>query len=387
MFYGFHCTPDPQHLAIKLKQARLATGDSTRRVAEKLAPRVKVSHTTLTNYEAGRSQPTMDVLAGLATLYDRPLNWFLSQALTFRNVRYRNRKSRVKQSDLARYEAHAIKWVQAYRSLEDTLGQPLDGKLAGFRFEDGESGAAAAKRLRSNMGLDDDEKITSVADVLEQLGVRAIELPSALAVDGLAALAESDDDEYVVALNSTVSSDRARLNAAHEVGHVLAGDCDSDDIDNRGPNEDRAFDFASHLLLTDEMLKLAFAEKSMVRLVQFKERFGISVAAMIYRAQSRKPALITEGMAKRIWIEINRRGWKQNEPGYVAEDRSVRFERLLDAALLEEKLTLDQAAELTGVRSDELRERHEWALGLVAWRSDPYVKTRDQEQPHLRLVY
>ena len=379
---------DLQHLAIKLKQARLATGDSTRKVAEKLSKRVKVSHTTLANYEAGRSQPTMDVLSALAALYDRPLNGFLSQAVTLRNVRYRNRKSRVKLGDLARYEAHAIKWLQAYRSLEDTLKQSLDGDLADFRFEDGESGADAAHRLRKRMQLDDDEKITSVADLLERLGVRTIELPTALAVDGLAALAVGQDEEYVVALNSTVSSDRARLNAAHEVGHVLAGDCDTDDIDNRGPNEDRAFDFASHLLLTDTMLKEAFKEKSMVRLVQFKERFGISVAAMIYRAQSRKPRpLISEPMAKRIWMEINRRGWKQNEPGYVAEDRSVRFERLLDAAILEEKLTLDQAAELSGVRSDELRERHEWALGLVAWRSDPYVKTNDQEQPHLRLVY
>ena len=384
-FTGNATLNDPDHLSIKLKQARLATGDSTRKVAEKLAARVKVSHATLTNYEAGRSQPTMDVLAALATLYDRPLNWFLSQSLTLRNVRYRNRKSRVKQSDLARYESHAIKWLQAYRSLEATLDQPLDGDLAGFRFEDGESGADAAKRLREKMELDPEDKITSVADLLERLGVRAIELPTDLAVDGLAALAVSDDQEYVVALNSTVSSDRARLNAAHEVGHVLAGDCDSDDIDNRGPNEDRAFDFASHLLLTDEMLKVAFTEKSMVRLVQFKERFGISVAAMIYRAKDL--GLITDAVAKRIWIEINRRGWKTNEPGYVAEDRSVRFERLLDAAMLEEKITLDQAAELSGVRSDELRERHEWALGLVAWRSDPYVKTQEQEQPHLRLVY
>ena len=374
-----------EHLAIKLRQARLATGNSTRKVAEKVAKRVKVSHTTLANYEAGRSQPTMDVLVALASLYDRPLNWFLGESFTLRNIRYRNRKSRVKLGDLARYEAHAVKWLQAYRALEDTLDQPLKGDLADFHFEDGESGADAAQRLRAKINLDASEKITSVADLLERLGVRAIELPTELAVDGLAALAVGDDEEYVVALNSTVSSDRARLNAAHEVGHVLAGDCDSDDIDNRGPNEDRAFDFASHLLLTDEMLRVAFAEKSMVRLVQFKERFGISVAAMIYRA--RDLGLISETVAKRIWMEINRRGWKQNEPGCVAEDRSVRFERLLDAALLEEKLTLDQAAELSGVRSDELRERHEWALGLVAWRSDPYIKTNGQEQPHLRLVY
>lgn len=374
-----------QHLSIKLKQARLATGDSTRKVAEKLEKRVKVSHATLTNYEAGRSQPTMDVLDALAKLYDRPLNWFLTSSLTLNNVRYRNRKSRVRQNELARYEAHAIKWLQAYRLLEDRLKQPLGGELRGFRFADGESGAAAAKRLREELRLRPDDKITSVADLLESLGVRAIELPTALAVDGLAAKAVSMDEEYVVALNSTVSSDRARLNAAHEVGHVLAGDCDRSDIDNHGPNEDRAFDFASYLLLTDEMLEQAFAEKSMVRLVQFKERFGISVAAMIYRAKGKR--LISEAVSKRIWIEISRRGWRKNEPGHVAEDRSVRFERLLDAAMLEGKLTLEQAADLSGVRADELRERHEWALGLVAWRSDPYAKTTDQEQPRLRLVY
>ncbi len=78
---------------------------------------------------------------------------------------------------------------------------------------------------------------------------------------------------------------------------------------------------------------------------------------------------------------------KKTKPGYVAEDRSVRFERLLDSALLEERLTLDQAASLAGVRADELRERHEWALGLVAWRSSPYGAAPEKEQPHLRLVY
>jgi Zn-dependent peptidase ImmA (M78 family) len=343
---------------------------------------VKVSHATIANYEAARSQPTMDVLAALAVAYDRPLNWFLSKSLTLCNVRYRNRKSRVTQSQLARYEAHAVKWLEAYRATETTLKKPLKADLCGFQFESGESGQSAAKRLRKCLGLDADQKITSVADLLERLGVRAIELPTDIALDGLAAAA---GDEYAVILNSTVSSDRARLNAAHEVGHVLAGDCDGSDIDNEGPNEKRAFEFASHLLLTDEMLKEAFKSKSMVSLVQFKERFGISIAAMIYRGK--ESGHLSESLAKRIWIEISRRGWRDNEPGYVAEDRAVRFERLLDSALLQERLTLEQAAHLAGVRVDELRERHEWALGLVAWRSSPYASPTEKEQPHLRLVY
>jgi len=371
-----------EHIAEKLRQARLATGCSTRAIADRLAPKVKVSHATIANYESARSQPTMDVLAALAVVYDRPLNWFLSKSLSLRNVRYRNRKSRVTQSELARYEAHAIKWLEAYRAMETTLKKPLKADLCDFQFEPGESGKSAAKRLRQCLGLDADQKITSVADLLERLGVRAIELPTDIALDGLAAAA---GDEYAVILNSTVSSDRARLNAAHEVGHVLAGDCDESDIDNEGPNERRAFEFASHLLLTDDMLKEAFKSKSMVSLVQFKERFGISIAAMIYRGK--ESGHLSESLAKRIWIEISRRGWRDNEPGYVAEDRAVRFERLLDSALLQERLTLEQAAQLAGVRVDELRERHEWALGLVAWRSSPYASPTEKEQPHLRLVY
>ncbi len=370
------------HLAIKLKQARLATGQSTRKVSENVRPSVKISHATLTNYESGRSQPTMEVLAALASIYQRPLNWFLSEAMTLTNVRYRNRKSRVRTGELARYEAHGIKWLQAYRALEETLDKLLDGDLADFRFEPNETGAAAACRLRERLELGPERRIASVAELLERLGIRAIELPTELAIDGFAAAA---GEEYVVALNSTVPSDRARLNAAHEVGHVLAGDCDSNDIDNRGPNEDRAFDFASHLLLTQEMLEVAFRERSMVGLVQFKERFGISVAAMIYRAQ--QSGLLAEKMAKRLWVEINRRGWKQNEPGHVAEDRAVRFERLLDEAILDEKITIETAAQVAGVRIDELRERLEWALGLVAWRSNPYAKQADKERLNLRLVY
>jgi len=58
---------------------------------------------------------------------------------------------------------------------------------------------------------------------------------------------------------------------------------------------------------------------------------------MIFRG--RESGHLSEPLAKRIWIEISRRGWRENEPGYVAEDRAVRFERLLDSALLEQRLT------------------------------------------------
>ena len=111
--------------------------------------------------------------------------------------------------------------------------------------------------------------------------------------------------------------------------------------------EQRAFEFASHLLLPNSQLKRAFEGQSMVRLLQFKERFGISLAAMVYRAE--KLGFVPKSTAKMLWIEFARRGWKTNEPGSVRPDRATRFEQLIDEALVNRKLSLKELADLAGV--------------------------------------
>src|SRR5439155_15332425 len=92
-------------LARKLRQARLATGMSTRMVEMKLPAHSRVSHATIANFESGRSIPNMQVLAALADLYHRPLNWFLDRAPTLSGIRYRNLKSKVKVSERHAFEA------------------------------------------------------------------------------------------------------------------------------------------------------------------------------------------------------------------------------------------------------------------------------------------
>ena len=100
----------------------------------------------------------------------------------------------------------------------------------------------------------------------------------------------------------------------------------------------------------------------MVRLVQFKERFGISMAAMVYRAD--KLGFITKSEAKWLWIEFARRGWKSNEPGLVRPDRATRFEQLIDELLVSGKMSLKEVADLAGVRPDAIRERLNFAMGI-----------------------
>jgi Zn-dependent peptidase ImmA (M78 family)/transcriptional regulator with XRE-family HTH domain len=346
-----------ESLAEKLSTARALTGMSTRTVAEKLKKRFPISHATIANYESGRSVPPMDVLAALADLYERPLTWFLERGRSLSGVRYRNLKSRVRINDLHRFEADVQRWVDAYVAIEARLKQPLKRTIIDFESKPDTEASDLARQVRHRLKLDEVDPIPSVVEVLEKFGIRVLENPTELRIDGLAA---KYDGEYIVVLNPTVSNDRGRLNAAHELAHVLLGDCDKEGESKE--SEQRAFDFGSHLLLPNSQLKRAFEGRSMVRLVQFKERYGISLAAMVYRAE--KLGFIPKSTAKTLWIEFARRGWKTNEPGRVRPDRATRFEQMIDEVLASGRMSLKEVADLCGVRPEAIRERLNLAMGI-----------------------
>jgi Zn-dependent peptidase ImmA (M78 family)/transcriptional regulator with XRE-family HTH domain len=346
-----------ESLATKLKTARSLTGMSTRRVAEKLAKRFPISHATVANYESGRTVPPLDVLAALAYLYDRPLNWFLERGKELTRLRYRNLKSRVKATDIHRYEAEVQRWIDAYVALEERLDRPLVATVRRFKPKATVTPAALGLQIRRHLGFSEDEPIPSVVDVLERFGIRVLESPTDLRIDGIAARYGSED---VIVLNPVVPNDRCRLNVAHELAHILYDDCQMPEESKAA--EDRAYEFAGHFLLPNAQLKQAFVGKSMVRLVQFKERFGISLAAMVYRGE--KHGFITKAEAKHLWVEFARRGWRTIEPGQVRPDRATRFEQLIDEALLGARLSLKEAADLCGVRPEAIRRRVNYAMGI-----------------------
>jgi len=144
---------------------------------------------------------------------------------------------------------------------------------------------------------------------------------------------------------------------------VIFGDCDNEETTETKASENRAFEFASVFLLPNVKLKEAFTGQSMVRLVQSKEMYGISLAAMVYRSE--KQRYITKPTGKKLWMEFSRRGWRTNEPGTVRPDRATRFEQLLDSALFENRISIREAAGLAGVHPEEIRQRINSAMGLV----------------------
>jgi Zn-dependent peptidase ImmA (M78 family)/transcriptional regulator with XRE-family HTH domain len=340
----------------RLKQARETTGLSTRSVAARLQQAGHaITHATISNYETGKTVPSVTILDALAAVYERGRDWFYAAGPSFTGVRYRALKA-VRVGDKRSFEGEALGWLTAYLAVEKLVSDPLKAP-ANFTIKPTESGASVAKRIRDFYGFGT-YPLPSAVRLAENFGIRVIQLASEARIDGFAAMLGKVP---VVAVNSALANDRIRMNVTHELAHHLFSDCVSGGTLSEAEIEKRAMECGSHLLIPGEAIRDAFKLKSMVRLVQYKERYGVSLAAMIYRA---KPAgLITEREYQHLWIEFGRLGWRKEEPGYVPPDRPVRMEALFDAAVRANKTSFAEIATLAGVDERVVRQRVMSELG------------------------
>jgi Zn-dependent peptidase ImmA (M78 family)/transcriptional regulator with XRE-family HTH domain len=340
-----------RNLARRLREARREVGLSTRAVAKLLPSRLAVSHTTIAHYENGESVPPIDVLAALADKYKRTLNWFMETRECLTGFRYRNMPSRVPLGDQRQYEALASKWTDAYLNLDRHLGQTR--KTTILAAHDGLSPQQLADAVRKNsLNLDDDQPVHNVVSVLESFSAWALEVRATFGIDGSAA---RHGDDLVVVLNPDISNERLRMNAAHELAYLIYDEC-KDSLRRAGRDvEKQAYAFATSLLLPQSQLRAAFNGKSFLRLIQYKERFGVSLVAMIYMAEQTN--VINTTTSRWLWSEIARRGWRHQEPGYVWRDRAIQFETMLESAIQTKTITWLEAERITGIRDDELRQR------------------------------
>lgn len=345
-------------IADRMRVARETSGLSTRAVSLKLKERgISMSHMSLSNYETGKLPPPASLLDALAGVYGRQRDWFFADGPMLSGIRYRALKA-VKVSDKRAFEGEALGWFQAYLAAEQAVDDPIKPPSRRFRVEPDDTGASVAEKIRKEYGFDGAYPIPSVMRLLENFSIRVIQLDSDARIDGLAAKL---GDHFVVAVNRALPNDRVRMNAAHELGHHLFEDCCPSTALSDDEVERRAMEFASHLLIPESALREAFRLQSMVRLVQYKERFGISLAAMLFRAE--KSQLLAPALAKSLWIKFGELGWRKDEPGHVVSDRPIRMESLFDAAVQTKKMTFAEISAIAGVPERAVRQRVFVAMG------------------------
>ncbi len=326
-------------LGERLRKARLAAGLSLEGLAAKLER--PITKQALSKYERGMSEPPLSRIEELADALDVRLSVLLSEsAVEIRWVAYRKlaRLSKVRQEQVTAVAAQRLEGEIRLRELFH-LGErhDLPGPIAVEHLSDCDY-AAATLRMRWNLG---DRPVDSLIELIEEHGATVLAWHEEWGFDGLSGWANQTP---VLVLNDAVPPDRLRVNAAHEIGHLVM-----ESTGHVRQDEQFAFRFAASFLVPAEAARRELGTHrrglTLEELGLLKQRWGLSMQGWIRRARDLE--IISSDMYGRLNMQFRQAGWHRDEPfRYEASESPALLRRLVLRALSEGMITLEDADRL-----------------------------------------
>ena len=164
----------------------------------------------------------------------------------------------------------------------------------------------AAVYVRLLLNLEEAGPIKNLTAAIERSGICLLPITSLKGVDGISSWV---DGQPVVGLSPTVSGDRFRFSLAHELAHLL--------LHRRkgGDTEDQANRFAGAVLIPEADADAVFPDaQTLYDFAQLKTIWGVSIAALIYRAH--ELGYVDDRRYRSLQIQMSR--WRKTEPGEFA---------------------------------------------------------------------
>ena len=338
----------------RLAQARRMRGMSLRALAE--ATERRVSYNALHRYEQGEMMPGDDVLMIVADVLDKPLDFFFRPfSLKLKGVEFRKTTAMGAKS-IAAVKEQAVDFFERYLEIEQILGLSMKFKdpLGRQRLERPEDAERAAEKIRDHWELGIDA-LPNVLETLETKGLKVFEIEAPASFNGFSGWS---DGHPVIVLAKWLNDDlpRKRFTALHEAAHVLL----EEHTDLRGKDMERCCNrFAGAMLIPKKVFEYdwgGFRHRiSLEELIDLKRRYGISLAALMYRAHDL--GLVAEPVYKRFFMTYRKKGWHRKEPGdYPGNEKSTRFEQFVLRAVAEEAISVSKGAALL---NEPLAEFHD----------------------------
>ncbi|MFC4455258.1 ImmA/IrrE family metallo-endopeptidase [Deinococcus sonorensis] len=310
----------PGFVGARLTQAREAMGLSQ----NGLADRIGVSKQAISRYERDEDSPMFPVLNALAEelnqdkeFFSRPIRLNPSAKVTF----YRRLK-RVTKAELKKISI----WREWYDELVDLLGQYLELPALNLPHDlflphnpaliDMAVIEAATLRLREHWGLGQ-RPIGHLIRQMERNGLLVTRFDFGVdGVDGFS-LEAANQPLSLVALNTAKSNAfRSRFDAAHELGHHILHRHVTDEMLKDPATyelvERQAHRFASSLLLPQDAFRDDLYSYNLDALLHLKEKWNVSIAAMLYRMKDME--LIDNSEHTALRKSMSGKDWTKREP-------------------------------------------------------------------------
>lgn len=339
--------------AQRLKNARVMKGFSMDELV--VAMGNKLSKMSISKYEKCQLQPNSSVLISLSKALEQPVDYFFHPfTMQIESIKFRKQKSKLATKQENSIKENISDLVERYITIEEIcnvsvkFSSPFKNTV---NSSEQVKKAALALRELWNIGTDG---IVNVIDLLEEHGIKVMEIDAPASFDGLSSLV--NDIYPVVVLNKNFNSERKRFTALHELGHIILN-FDS----SVSENEEETFCniFANEMLILESVFKHLFGEHrhdiSYQELRAIQMQYGISCDALMYKAKAY--GIISEQRYKTYCIQKNKNlSFKTMvEQSIYQQESSNRFNRLVYNALSNELITISKAAGLLHQSVEQVR--------------------------------
>ena len=211
-----------------------------------------------------------------------------------------------------------------WMDMEFILPAPSIPDYSGYDPED------AARALRTEWGLGEGP-ITDIIAILESHGIRVFSVTEASQeVDAYSFWDESRNRPFVF-LTTSKSGERRRMDAAHELAHlVLHRKVELDGKETR-EIEKQADLFASAFLMPSRGFRSTISSNiSLSEVMKVKQVWKVSAFAVVVRAHSLD--LLSDWQYHNLCVNMSKRGMRTTEPNGIVPERSQVAEQILSLA-------------------------------------------------------
>jgi Zn-dependent peptidase ImmA (M78 family)/DNA-binding XRE family transcriptional regulator len=303
---------------------------------KRFAELAKVSVHTVVRCEKGETEPTPENVLSFAKVLEFPVEFFygddldVPESASFRS--YTTMSAAIRDAALA---AGALGFLVS-DWVEDRFDLP-SVDVPDLHLYDPEE---AARVLRAEWQLGE-RPISNMLHLLESKGIRVFSLAENTAKINAYSLWRRE--RPYVFLNNYKSAESSRLDAAHELCHLVM----HQDSGSTGREaEDQANLFASSFLMPRADLMAVLPRVNYLdQIIKAKARWRVSVAALNYRLH--KIGAMSDWRYRDFCIEISARGYNKVEPFPIQRERSVVWEKVLRALWVEKTTQVNIAQELS----------------------------------------
>jgi Zn-dependent peptidase ImmA (M78 family)/DNA-binding Xre family transcriptional regulator len=320
---------NPDRLRIARRRRKLSS--------KELAERTGISPVTLSRLERTKQEPSPATLEALSKALGFPQAFFLGSDLTELPVdaaSFRSLSSITAKEREAALAAGALAYLFSDWICERFQLPAPDLPELSYEMEP----ETAARLLREYWGLGE-QPISNMIKLLETKGVRVFSLVED--TNNVDAFSCWRDGIPYMFLNTQKSAEHRRHDATHELGHLILHK-------HAGPrNQSRQAEveanaFASAFLMPrDDVRSRIVNVTSLNQLIPIKQRWGVSLASLVYRLH--KVERITEWQFRSLFIQMNKLGYRKQEPDPMEPEVSVVWKKVF-SQLWKERVTKDEIA-------------------------------------------